>query len=63
MFTESRVLMAVLEVFMRRGIVALPLHGGLLCAQSRKEEAAKVMWLKAMEVAEAAIPVEEKHVA
>ena len=63
MFTESRVLMAVLDEFMRRGIVALPLHDGLLCAQSRKEEAAEVMRLKAMEVTGAAIPVEEKHVA
>src|SRR5260370_26674701 len=42
MFTESRVLMAVLEEFIRRGIVALPLHDGLLCAQSRKEEAVRV---------------------
>ncbi len=63
MFTESRVLMAVLEEFMRRGIVALPLHDGLLCAQSRKEEAAEVMRRKAMEVTGAAIPVEEKRVA
>jgi hypothetical protein len=60
MFTESQVLMAVLEELMQRGIVALPLHDGLLCAQSRKEEAAEVMRLKAIEVAGAAIPVEEK---
>jgi hypothetical protein len=63
MFTESRVLMAVLEEFMRRGIVALPLHDGLLCAQSRREEAAEVMRRTAMEIAGAAIPVEEKRVA
>jgi hypothetical protein len=60
MFTESCVLMAVLEELMRRGIVALPLHDGLLCAQSRKEEAAEVMRSKAIEVTRAAIPVEEK---
>jgi len=60
MFTESRVLMAVLAELMRRGIVALPLHDGLLCAQSRKEEAAEVMRTKAIEVTGAAIPVEEK---
>lgn len=47
MFTESCVLMAVLEELMQRGIVALPLHDGLLCAQSRKDEAAEVMRRKA----------------
>src|SRR5271166_3831145 len=61
MFAESCVLMAVLEELIQRGIVALPLHDGLLCAQSRKEEAAEVMRLKAIEVAGAAIPVEEKR--
>ena len=60
MFTESRVLMAVLAELTERGIVALPLHDGLLCAQSRKEEAAEVMRRKAIEVTGAAIPVEEK---
>ena len=60
MLTESRILTAVLSELMRRGIVALPLHDGLLCAQSRKEEAAAVMRTKAIEVAGAAIPVEEK---
>jgi hypothetical protein len=63
MFTERRVLVAVLEEFMRRGIVALPLHDGLLCAPSRKEEAAEVMRRMAMEIAGAAIPVEEKLIA
>jgi hypothetical protein len=60
MFTESQVLMAWLAELMERGIVALPLHDGLLCAQSRKEEAADVMRSKAIEVGGAAIPVEEK---
>jgi hypothetical protein len=60
MFTESRVLMAVLEELMKRGIVALPLHDGLLCARSWAEEAAEVMRAKAIEVTRAAIPVEEK---
>jgi len=60
MFAESCVLMAVLEELMQRGIVALPLHDGLLCGQSRKEEAAEVMRSKAIEVTGAAIPVEEK---
>jgi hypothetical protein len=48
---------------MERGIVALPLHDGLLCAQSRKEEAADVMRKKAKEIAGADIPVEEKRYA
>jgi hypothetical protein len=61
MFTESRILMAVLTELIGRGIVALPLHDGLLCAQSRKEEAAEVMRTKAKEIAGAAIPVEEKR--
>jgi len=60
MFTESRVLTAVLAELMERGIVALPLHDGLLCAQSRKEEAAEVMLRKAIDITGAAIPVEEK---
>jgi hypothetical protein len=60
MFTESCVLIAVLEELMQRGIVALPLHEGLLCAQSRKAEAAEVMRRKAEEITGAAIPVEEK---
>ena len=60
MLTESRVLTAVLAELLERDIVALPLHDGLLCAQSRKEEAAEMMRGKAIEVAGAAIPVEEK---
>lgn len=60
MLTESRVLTAVLAELMERGIVALPLHDGLLCAQSRKQEAAEVMRRIAIEVTGAAIPVEEK---
>jgi len=60
MLTESRVLTAVLAELMERGVVALPLHDGLLCAQSLKEEAAEMMRRKAIEVTGAAIPVEEK---
>ena len=53
--------MAALLELMRRGIVALPMHDGLLCAQSRREEAAEVMRMKATEIAGADIPVEEKQ--
>jgi hypothetical protein len=62
MFTESQVLMAVLEELMRRGIVALPLHDGLCAPQSRKLEVAEVMRAKAFEVTGSRLPVEEKEV-
>ena len=62
MHTESQVLMAVLLELMRRGIVALPMHDGLLCAQSRKGEVAEVMRKKATEITGAVLPVEEKPV-
>ena len=62
MYTESRVLMAALLELMRRGIVALPMHDGLLCAQSRKEEVVEVMLTRAWEIAGAVLPVEEKPV-
>jgi hypothetical protein len=60
MFTESQVLMAVLLELLRRGIVALPMHDGLLCAQSRKEEAGDVMRKKAALIVGAMLAVEEK---
>jgi hypothetical protein len=62
MFTESRVLLAVLLELIKRGIVALPMHDGLLCAQSRKEEVAEVMRETATEITGAVLPVEEKPV-
>jgi hypothetical protein len=62
MFTESQVLMAVLLELTRRGIVALPMHDGLLCAQSRKDEVADVMRKTALEITGAVLPVEEKPV-
>jgi hypothetical protein len=62
MFTESRVLMAILLDLMRRGIVALRMHDGLLCARSRKEEAADVMRKKAAEITGTMMPVAEKAV-
>ena len=62
MHTESQVLMAILLELIQRGIVALPMHDGLLCAQSRKDEVAKVMRTKAMEVTGVMLPVEEKPV-
>jgi hypothetical protein len=62
MFTESRVLMAALLELTRRGVVALPMHDGLLCARSRKEEVVEVMLTRAWEIAGAVLPVEEKPV-
>ena len=37
MFTESRVLLGVLESLMAADIVALPIHDGLMMAQSNQE--------------------------
>ena len=61
MFTESRVLLRVLkELMLTRGIVALPLHDGLMVARTRSAETAEVMREVALEMTGAAIPVEEK---
>jgi hypothetical protein len=43
MFTESRMLLDVLERLMKQGIVALGIHDGLLVAQSHKEAAKSAM--------------------
>jgi hypothetical protein len=60
MFTESRVLMVVLAELMERGIVALPLHDGLMVARSRMLEAREVMRESVLQVAGVGIPVMEK---
>jgi len=62
MFTESRVLLAVMGELMRRNIVALPLHDGLMVAQSKRDEALTVMREVVLEVTGAAIPADEKMV-
>jgi hypothetical protein len=43
MFNESTILLAVLDELMRRSIVALPLHDGLMVARSRASEAKGIM--------------------
>ena len=53
--------MAVLEELMRRGVIALPLHDGLMVARSTMGEAMGVMREKGLEVAGASIPVEVKR--
>jgi hypothetical protein len=50
MFTESEVLLRVLERLMEHGIVALPVHDGLMVAQSHAEATGKVMESIAQEV-------------
>ena len=63
MFTESCVLVRVLgELMMRRNIIALPLHDGLMVAQSQSHEAAEVMRKVAKEMTSAEIPMVEKAV-
>ena len=60
MFTESRVLLAVMGELMRRNIVALPLHDGLMVARSKRDEALAVMRSVDIKIIGAAIPVAEK---
>jgi hypothetical protein len=57
MFTESEVLLRVLERLMEQGIVALPIHDGLMVAQSHAEAAGKVMKSIAQEMVGIPMPV------
>jgi len=57
MFTESRVLLGVLERLMARGIVALPMHDGLLIAQSDQEIAKSLMEKVAHRIVDIPMPV------
>ncbi len=57
MFLESQILLKVLDVLMEEGIVALPLHDGLLVRQSALEVTRGVMEGTAKSLAEAEMPV------
>jgi hypothetical protein len=63
MFTESGILMAVLDELMVRGIEGLYLYDGLLVARSKATEVLEVMRDKALEVAGVRLPVMLKVVA
>lgn len=61
MFTESQILIAILQELASRGIPALGLHDGLLVAQSQTEVAREVMTSKAKAIAGGIIPVTVKE--
>jgi hypothetical protein len=60
MFLESQILIAILLRLIDLGIVALPLHDGLMVAESKAETAAKVMGNVAEELTGHKLPVEQK---
>lgn len=62
MFTESRILIAVLLELLFRKIIALPMHDGLLVAASKAEVVAEVMKATAQEITGIDMPVARKDV-
>jgi hypothetical protein len=60
MNTESRIMALVLERLMRRGIVGIGLHDGLIIGTEHKAIARGIMGDTARELAGVAIPVEDK---
>lgn len=56
MFTESEVLLAILERLMGMGITALPLHEGLLAARSKARFVEWVLQEVAKEATGVALP-------
>lgn len=61
MFTESRILIAVLKELQSRDVVALPLHDAIMTATSKAEEAQEVMTTLAEELCGQTIPVSMKQ--
>lgn len=60
MFTESRIMVSVLLELIRRGIVALPIHDGLLVGEPHAEVCAQVMREAALKVTGFEFPVARK---
>jgi hypothetical protein len=60
MFTESQIMVLVLLELIRRGIVALPIHDGLLVGEPHAEACAEVMREAALKVTGFAFPVARK---
>ncbi|TRV35833.1 MAG: hypothetical protein EWV70_09495 [Microcystis flos-aquae Mf_QC_C_20070823_S20] len=60
MFTESQIMVSVLLELIRRGIVALPIHDGLLVAEPHAEVCAEVMREAALKVTGFEFPVARK---
>jgi hypothetical protein len=60
MFTESQIMVSVLLELIRRGIVALPIHDGLLVGEPHAEVCVEVMHEAALKVTGFAFPVARK---
>ena len=63
MFTESRVLLRSLQILMEQGIVALPMHDGLMVPESRVAEAEEAMQAAARDIVGCGLPVVRKPIA
>ena len=61
MFQESQVLLRALALLMGQGIVGLPLHDGLMVAESCADQTCKAMTQASKEVTGFALPVEIKN--
>jgi hypothetical protein len=59
--TESSIMIGVLERLRSQGIVALPIHDGLLVARSKTQEARKAMEEVSEKVCGLALPVAVKE--
>lgn len=60
MFTESQIMVSVLQELIRHGIVALPIHDGLLLGEPHTEVCAEVMREAALKVTGFEFPVARK---
>jgi len=60
MFTESRILLMALQMLMRQGIPALPMHDGMMVAHSRVEAASEAMLSASRYICGTTIPVVQK---
>jgi hypothetical protein len=60
MFMESQVLLAILECLMAQDIVALPIHDGLMVAESQQAVAARIMEEMALALLGITMPVVAK---
>ena len=60
MFLESQILLDVLLKLVEKGIVALPLHDGIIISESHRETGKEVMLEVAKEISGIDIPVTQK---
>ena len=62
MFTESQILLEVLEALIADGIVALPMHDGVMVAESKAHRATEVMEAVALQRTGIKFPVKRKGI-